>query len=238
MPPVSELRLQRVKLRCETFADRLALDDEPAGLPCGSTHVREPQEVERVRLALASPLPLLGCVRPNSIRRLCPVELHPNDRIRSRHSSRNRSASRGARIPERCHRRSARRSCRRWPYDAATAGPRGRRRSAGTRSPAAVKSPLLAVFPPPSSSRSRPRDSRPEPFADQAENPSVGDPVLEKLHHPPVVDRVEEPTDVGVEHPVHLLPHESHPERIQRVMLAAPRSESIGEAQEVHLVDG
>ena len=78
---------------------------------------------------------------------------------------------------------------------------------------------------------------RPEPFLDQAEDPSVGDPVLEELEQPSVVDGVEESTDVRIEHPVHLLPHESHPERVQRIMRAATGSEAVGEAQEVDLVD-
>src|SRR5262245_40821566 len=66
----------------------------------------------------------------------------------------------------------------------------------------------------------------PEPLLDQAEYPSVGDPVLEELHQPPVVDVIKESTDVGIEHPVHLLPHQSHPERIQRIVLAAPGPEA------------
>ncbi len=38
----------------ESLADRLTFDDEPAGLPSLSTHMREPQKVERLRLALPS----------------------------------------------------------------------------------------------------------------------------------------------------------------------------------------
>ena len=52
-----------------------------------------------------------------------------------------------------------------------------------------------------------------------------------------MVDVIKEATDVSIEHPVHLFPHESHPERIQRIVLAAPGPESIGEAQEVDFVD-
>jgi hypothetical protein len=36
---------------------------------------------------------------------------------------------------------------------------------------------------------------------------------------------------VGVEHPIHLLPRDPGGERIQRVMRAAPRPESGGEAE-------
>ena len=49
---------------------------------------------------------------------------------------------------------------------------------------------------------------------------------------------IEEPPDVRVEHPVHLLRQQSRVERIQRLMLAAPRSEPVREAEEVRLVDG
>jgi len=48
----------------------------------------------------------------------------------------------------------------------------------------------------------------------------------------------EELADIRVEHPVHLPPLNPHRERIQRVMRATPWPESVGEAQEVHLVDG
>src|SRR5579864_2754390 len=43
--------------------------------------------------------------------------------------------------------------------------------------------------------------------------------------------------DVGIKHPVHLLPEDSHCERIQRLMLVTPRSESVREAEKVGLVD-
>jgi hypothetical protein len=62
--------------------------------------------------------------------------------------------------------------------------------------------------------------------------------VLEELQQPPVVDGVIEPTDVRIEHPIHLLPLDPDRERIQRVMRAAPRPKPIGKAPEVRLVDG
>ena len=43
---------------------------------------------------------------------------------------------------------------------------------------------------------------------------------------PTVVDDVEVPTDVRIQHPVHLLPHQSDPQRIQRVVRATPRPET------------
>ena len=47
---------------------------------------------------------------------------------------------------------------------------------------------------------------------------------------------IEKAPDVCVKHPAHFLPHESYPERVQRIMLAASRSETIGEPQEVLFV--
>src|SRR5204863_151806 len=48
---------------------------------------------------------------------------------------------------------------------------------------------------------------------------------------------IQEPPNVGVQHIVHLLPHQSHRKRVQCLMLAAPWSESIGKSQKVLLVD-
>ncbi len=70
------------------------------------------------------------------------------------------------------------------------------------------------------------------------QRPSTSTPALNELHQPPVVDVVEEPTDVCIEHPVHLPPAEPDEERVQRIVLATSRPEPIGEAQEVVLVDG
>jgi hypothetical protein len=52
-----------------------------------------------------------------------------------------------------------------------------------------------------------------------------------------VADAVEERPDVGVEDPVHRPPGDPEGERIQRIVLGAPRSEPVGEAEEVRLVD-
>jgi hypothetical protein len=53
-----------------------------------------------------------------------------------------------------------------------------------------------------------------------------------------VVDGVEEPTDVGVEHPVHLLRPDPDREQVQRIMLATSGPEPVREPEEVDLVDG
>jgi len=52
---------------------------------------------------------------------------------------------------------------------------------------------------------------RPQPFLDQAKHPSVGDAMLDKLDQPFVRQIIEKSTNVCIENPVHLLPHDTHP---------------------------
>jgi hypothetical protein len=66
----------------------------------------------------------------------------------------------------------------------------------------------------------------------------VPHPVLDELHPPRVVDRLKEPTDVDIEHPVAVALLDSHRDRIERIMRAAARSASVGESPKVLLVDG
>ena len=77
-----------------------------------------------------------------------------------------------------------------------------------------------------------------QPFLDEPHDAPVRNPVLEELHQPPVVDGIEESPDVGIERPVHPPRQQPRVERVQRVVLAAPRSEPVREAAEVRLVDG
>src|SRR5439155_18070975 len=77
-----------------------------------------------------------------------------------------------------------------------------------------------------------------QPFTDELQDPPVRDPVLKKLHQPAMIQAGEELADIRVEHPVHVLPFDPDRERIQRVMRAAPWPETVGEAPEIHLIDG
>jgi hypothetical protein len=81
------------------------------------------------------------------------------------------------------------------------------------------------------------KDARAEPLLDESDNPRIRNPVLNKTNQPPVVNGVEEPTNVCIEHPVHLLPLESDGKRIQRIMLTSLGPKPVGEADEVDLVD-
>jgi hypothetical protein len=65
----------------------------------------------------------------------------------------------------------------------------------------------------------------------------IGNPMLEKPQHPIVFHVIEEPADIGIQHPVHLPPLDPDHQRIQRLMLASPRPGPIRETQKVHLIN-
>ena len=80
------------------------------------------------------------------------------------------------------------------------------------------------------------QDSRVQPFHDQPQDPLVRDPVPEEPFQPSPVEMVEKAADIRVQHPVHPLP-EPDRQGVQRIMLAPSRTEPVGEALEVRLVD-
>src|SRR3974390_406342 len=61
--------------------------------------------------------------------------------------------------------------------------------------------------------------------------------MLHELDHRALVEVVEKATDVSVHNVVHLLLPQCVGQRIQRVMLAAPRAETIREAEKVLFVN-
>src|SRR5215469_15135390 len=61
--------------------------------------------------------------------------------------------------------------------------------------------------------------------------------VKAQVGHPFVRKRSIAVTDVGIQHPTHLLPHDPDPERVQCIMCAMPRSETVREPQEVLFVN-
>src|SRR5262245_30572788 len=62
--------------------------------------------------------------------------------------------------------------------------------------------------------------------------------MLDELHQPFVVNRIEELTNVRVKHPVDIALLASHRHCIKCMMRVAARSESVGEPPKVPLVDG
>src|SRR5712692_2797445 len=76
-----------------------------------------------------------------------------------------------------------------------------------------------------------------QPFLDEPHDASVRNPMLNELHQPFVGKTVEKAANVHIEHPVHFLRQQSGVERVQRIMLASPRPESVRETQKVGFVD-
>src|SRR6202453_906783 len=61
--------------------------------------------------------------------------------------------------------------------------------------------------------------------------------MLDELDHPRCVEVIEEALDVSIKYVVHFSFHERIRQRIQRLMLAAPRTKTIRKAEEVLLID-
>src|SRR5579864_1778239 len=76
-----------------------------------------------------------------------------------------------------------------------------------------------------------------EPFLDQPHDALVCHSVLDELHEPRVLQRIEEAAQIRIEHPVHSLRFDPNRQRIQRLMRTTFRSEAIREAQKVLLID-
>src|SRR6266481_5103053 len=77
-----------------------------------------------------------------------------------------------------------------------------------------------------------------QPLLDQPHDALIGHPMLDELDQPFVGKPIEKTFDVKIEHPVHLSRQQSRVERIQRLMLASPRSEPVRKAEKIRFVDG
>jgi hypothetical protein len=78
----------------------------------------------------------------------------------------------------------------------------------------------------------------PQPLPDESPDAPVPYAVLDELHQPSLVEGIEKPPDVRIEHPAHLPRRDPHRERIERIVRAPTRSESVREAEEFLLVNG
>ena len=70
-------------------------------------------------------------------------------------------------------------------------------------------------------------------FVDEPQYSLVGNTVLQEFEHPVEVDGVEVRADVCVSYPSNLPGTDSHPYRVERVVLPSPSPESIRESKEV-----
>jgi site-specific DNA recombinase len=78
--------------------------------------------------------------------------------------------------------------------------------------------------------------TRLQPFLDETDHSPIADSVFQETYHPLVADRIEEPLDIGVENPPDVSSLNSVTDRVQRIVLAASRSEPIAETQKLRLV--
>src|ERR1700676_5464150 len=76
-----------------------------------------------------------------------------------------------------------------------------------------------------------------EPFLDQPQDAGVSDAMLPELDQTTLVEVIEKSSNVGIQNVVYLLLQEHIRQRIQCLMLAAPRTKPIGESEKVFLVD-
>ena len=76
-----------------------------------------------------------------------------------------------------------------------------------------------------------------QPFGNQPDDSPVANPMLDETYQPFPADFVEKGLNVAIEHPVDPPFPDSERECIQRLMLAALRSETVAEAQELRLID-
>ena len=81
------------------------------------------------------------------------------------------------------------------------------------------------------------KDAGSQPFLDEPEDALVADAMLQETDHPFLRHLREERPDIGVEYVAHLPGADSGDERVQRVMLAAPRPESVRKPEKIFLVD-
>src|SRR5438552_16046596 len=80
--------------------------------------------------------------------------------------------------------------------------------------------------------------ARIEPFLDQPHDAPICYPMLDEFHKPFVRNSIEKAFDVQIEHPVHFSRQQSRVQRVQRMMLTSPWSETIREAEKIRFVDG
>jgi site-specific DNA recombinase len=76
-----------------------------------------------------------------------------------------------------------------------------------------------------------------EPLLDQPQEAGVSNAMLHELDQPTLVEVIEKSSNVGVQNIVHLLLQERIRQRIQCLMLAAPRAKSIRESEKILLIN-
>src|SRR6266478_2974308 len=234
-----EFGLHLAQFRLQPFANRLPQDRKASVPPLLPTDVGEAEEVERLRFPFSALLPVFGCERselqqPRFLGMQFQAELsHSLDQFRPEPY--------GIRFRLEAHHDIVSK-----PHDdhvtaglflTPCLGPQVEHImeidvSQQRRGTAALGRPFfrLCSFP-------ILQHAGVQPFLDEPHDASVRHPLLDELHQPFVGKTIEKAANVHIEHPVHFLRQQSGVERIQRIMLASPRPESVRETKEVGFVD-
>src|SRR5215831_18137170 len=80
-------------------------------------------------------------------------------------------------------------------------------------------------------------DAGSQPFLDEPDDAPIADPMLQEADHPFLGNFREKRPDIGVEYEVYFLGADPDDERIQRIVLAASRSEPVRKTEEFFLVN-
>src|SRR6266436_5914896 len=234
-----KLGFHLVQLRLQPFAYRLPQHRKPSIAPLLHADMREAEKVERLRLPFTTPLPLVDRIRTelqksrflgmqlqvellHSFREFRPELIGIRLAVKSNHDVVRKTHPDNVAVRPLL---TPRLDPQVEPVMEINVGQQRRSTAALGRSFfRACSFPIL-------------QHARVEPFLDQSHDAPVRNPVLDELHQPLVRKRIEKAANVQIQHPVHLLRQQSGVERIQRVMLASPRSESVRKVEKIRFVD-
>jgi hypothetical protein len=76
-----------------------------------------------------------------------------------------------------------------------------------------------------------------KPLGDQPDDPSIADPMFDEPDQPILANLVEKGLNVAIKHPVDLPLPNSERERVQRLMLVTPEPEPVTEAEKLRFID-
>src|SRR5216684_2688191 len=240
VPASLQFGFHLVQLRLQPFAHRLPQHREPSVAPLLHADVRKAKKVERLRFPFSTPLPLVDRIRtelqksrllgmqfqvelPHSFGEFRPKLIGIRFAVESNHDVVRESHDDDIAVR---------------PLPTPRLGPQVkyvmkidvRQKRRGT---SALGRPFLHAYPFPIL-----QHAGSQPFLDQPHDAPICNPMLDELHQPFVGNPIEKALDVQIEHPVHFLRQQSRVQRIQRLMLAAPRPEPVRKAEKIRFVDG
>src|SRR5882762_1490361 len=235
-----KLGFHRVQLRLQPFADRLPQHREPSITLLLHADMRKAQEVERLRFPFSTPLPLVDRIRTelqqarflgmqfqvellHSFRKFRPKLIGIRFAVKARHDV----------VRESHHDHIAVRALLTPCLDPQIKYVMKIDVRQERRSTSALGRPLFHSYSLPIL-----QHAGIQPFLDEPHDAPVCNPVFDELHKPFVGKPIEKAFDVQIEHPVHFPRQQSRVQCVQRLMLAAARSEPVRKSKKVRFVDG